>query len=105
MRRVLISIVFASFLASPGQTFGQSLTGSLVGIVHDAQSGSVRGASMSIRGPALIGGVRTVATNGQGHARVTTLPPGVYSLEVSAPGFAPYREAGIRIGVGATIER
>ncbi len=46
-------------------------------------------------------------TNRHGQLRFLAVPPGEYALEleIEAPGFAPYREEGLRIGVGATLER
>ena len=40
-----------------------------------------------------------------GQLRFPALPPGRYALDIELPGFAPYHEADIRIGAGATIER
>ena len=105
MRRMLILALVVSFLVFPGQMLAQSLTGSLVGSVVDAQGGTVMGATVNVASPALIGGVRTFDTDAKGRTWFATLPPGVYTLDVSAPGFAPYHETGIRIGAGATIQR
>jgi hypothetical protein len=55
--------------------------------------------------PALIGGDVTTQTNERGQLRFANLPPGVYVLDIELQGFQPYRELGLRIGAGATIER
>ena len=55
--------------------------------------------------PALIGGVATLTTNERGQLRFPSLPPGLYELDITMPGFAPLHEADILIGAGATIER
>lgn len=83
----------------------QSLTGALIGTVKDTQSAVVPRAVVTITSPALIGRTQTSITNQQGQLRFPALPPGQYTLTVDVPGFAPYREEGLTIGVGATIER
>ena len=83
----------------------QSLTGALIGTVKDAQGGILPGAIVKVNSPALIGGVQTVATDEKGRMRFPTLPPGEYSLDVEVRGFTVYHEEGIRIGIGATIDR
>jgi hypothetical protein len=86
-------------------TAAQELSGTLVATVEDAQGGVVRGAVVRVSSPALIGGPRTSTSNERGQMRFPALPPGSYAIEVDAQGFQPYREPGIRVGVGATIER
>ena len=44
-------------------------------------------------------------TNERGQLRFPSLPPGAYVLEIELQGFGHYREADIRLGGGATIER
>jgi hypothetical protein len=83
----------------------QEVTGALIGTVEDAQGGVLRGAAVRVSSPALIGGTQTLTTNEKGQLRFPALPPGPYALNVEVRGFRPYHEEGIRIGVGATIER
>jgi len=47
----------------------------------------------------------TAATNDRGQLRFSALPPGLYVLDITREGFAPYHEEGIQVGAGATIER
>jgi len=83
----------------------QGLTGTLIGTVKDAQGGVLPNATVTMTSPALIGGVKTSSTNDKGEMRFLALPPGRYTLDVRAPGFAPLHDDDIRIGAGATIER
>jgi hypothetical protein len=89
----------------PQVAFPQRLTGTLIGTVTDEQGGALPGALVTVRSRALIGGPITLPTNEKGQLRFQALPPGPYLLEVEMPGFAPYREENITLGVGATIER
>lgn len=104
MCRVLF-LLAAWCLLLPGIADSQGLTGSLIGTVRDAQGGVLPGAVVRVTSAALIGGPVTLTTNDKGQLRFPTLPPGSYGLDIEMVGFAPYHEADIRIGAGATIER
>jgi hypothetical protein len=92
-------------ISGPLPALAQQLTGTLIGTVRDEQGGVLPGAAVTVSSPALIGGSLTAITNEQGQLRFQALPPGRYSLAIEAGGFAPYREDGISIGAGATIDR
>jgi hypothetical protein len=98
-------LLAACFLLMPGVAAAQGLTGSLIGTVEDAQGGVLPGATVRVSSTALIGGPVTLKTNDKGQLRFPSLPPGSYALDIEMTGFASYREADIRIGAGATLER
>src|SRR6185503_18172625 len=101
-----ITILFAAACAlMTTMVAAQEVTGALIGTVHDAQGAVVRGAAVHVSSQALIGGPLKLTTNEQGQLRFPALPPGLYVLDIDAPGFGTYHEGNIRIGVGATIER
>jgi hypothetical protein len=83
----------------------QSLTGALIGTVRDPQGAIVPGAVVQATSPALMGGPATMTTNEKGQLRFPVLPPGGYAIEITMPGFEKYREEGIQIGAGATVDR
>jgi hypothetical protein len=58
----------------------------------------------TLTSPALLGGSSVVETNDRGQFRFLGLEPGIYRLEIGADGFATYREDGIPIHVGGTVE-
>ena len=89
----------------PWIAVAQGLTGALIGTVTDAEGGVIPGAVVRISSPALIGGELTTKTDERGQLRFPSVPPGSYALEIVLEGFRPYRDADIRIGAGATIER
>lgn len=100
------SFVLAIACAVPlGVASAQEVTGTLIATVEDPQGAALRGASVRVSSPALIGGPQLATTNARGQLRFPALPPGVYALAVEFEGFRPYREEGIRVGVGGTIER
>ena len=102
---LLLVFVMVGSLPRVSLVYGQSLTGSLIGTVKDPQGAVVPRAVGTLTSPALIGRTETSITNQQGQLRFPALPPGQYTLTVEVPGFAPYREEALRIGIGATIER
>jgi hypothetical protein len=105
MRRFMTIFFAAACAMQVHVAAAQDVTGSLIGTVEDAQGGVLRGAVARVSSPALIGGPQTATTNDKGQLRFPALPPGLYVLDVEAQGFGAYHEEGIRIGVGATIER
>jgi len=100
---VLAAMVFCALFQVI--TSAQGLTGALIGTVKDAQGGVLPGASVIVSSPAIIGGTLAMTTSDKGQLRFPALPPGSYALSVERPGFAAYREDGIQIGAGATLER
>ena len=89
----------------PWITVAQGLTGALIGTVTDEAGGVISGAAVRISSAALIGGELTTKTDEKGKLRFPSVPPGSYALDIVLDGFRPYRDADIRIGAGATIER
>ena len=106
-RRLSVAL-FASFflLALPSETAAQGLTGAIVGTVKDAQGGALAGAIVRVASPALMGGAQQTTSGDKGHWRFPVLPPGEYILTAElAPQFAAYRQAGITVGAGETVDR
>ena len=103
--RLLAQGLAVACLLVPRITVAQGLTGALIGTVTDAAGGVISGAVVRISSPALIGGELTTKTDERGQLRFPSVPPGSYALEIVLEGFRPYRDADIRIGAGATIER
>ena len=105
MGRALLLFVAAGCVLLPRMAAAQGLTGALIGTVKDDQGGVPPGAVVRVSSPALIRGPAAVTTNEKGQLRFPALPPGAYVLDIELRGFATYHEDGIRIGMGATIER
>jgi len=71
--------------------------------VLDQSDAVVAGVSLVIQNNAT-GDVRTATTNSRGLYSAQNLQPGLYSITVSAPGFATQVEQGVELTVGATRE-
>ena len=95
LRPVLLSLLFAS--GAPlliGQT-----TGSLVGRAADESGGVLPGVTVEAKSPALQG-ARVAVTDGGGRYRLTLLPPGLYTVAFTLPGFALETKPGVAVGLG-----
>ncbi len=84
---------------------GQGLTGALIVTVQDQQGAVIRGADVRVSSDALIGGSAPRPTNDKGRVPFPTLPAGIYTIEVSLNRALMYREGGIVISAGTTIDR
>src|SRR5215467_15905648 len=72
----------------------QETTAGLQGTVKDASGGAIAKANVEVTSPALIG-VKKAQTDGAGYYRFANLPPGTYTLSVSAAGFRTYKQESI----------
>jgi hypothetical protein len=99
-------VLLALFLLSSFDTAGaQVITGNILGTVRDETGAVLPGALVTIRSPALLGGPATFVTNEKGQYRFPALAPGKYGLTIEISGFRTYVEEGLRVQVGATLER
>ena len=78
----------------------QTITGTILGAVSDAQGGALPGVAVTLSSDQLPGGPRTGVTDAGGRYRFPNLPPGDYTLTAALPGFAAHREEGLRYGSG-----
>jgi len=72
--------------ASPLLQAQSSTTGALGGTVRNAAGTPIAGAKVQITSPALIGERTSVTTTG-GSFQISALPPGKYTVAITAPGF------------------
>lgn len=97
------AFVFLAFLQTG--TAAQSLTGTLVGTVSDAQGGVLPGAVVRITSPSLMRGEEHTLSNDKGQWRFPLLPPGHYTVSVELPPkFAAYEKASLSVGAGETVD-
>lgn len=77
----------------------QETTGGLQGTVKDASGAVVSNAHVVVRGTTLAGD-KSLNTDATGYYRFANLPPGSYSVEVSAKGFKTVKRDGIGLETG-----
>ncbi len=78
---------------------GQETTAGFQGTVKDPSGAVVVNATVEVYGAAMIG-TRKTQTDAEGGFRFAALPPGPYTMTVSAQGFRQYKETNIELTVG-----
>ncbi len=96
--RLLLPLLLISLLALPA-LFAQETTAGLQGTVKDPSGAGIAKASVEVTSPALIG-IKKMDTDAVGAYRFANLPPGIYTVTVTATGFRTYRAANIELQVG-----
>ncbi len=91
---LLTAVVSASALAQQ--------TGTLAGVVRDAQAGVLPGVTVTVTSPALIGGAQTTVSGATGTYQFATLPPGEYVVSYELTGFTPMKREGVVVQVART---
>ena len=106
MRRNLSQYLFVCCLTgilSLSSALGQTVTGSITGVVTDPSGAVVVGATVTAGNTAT--GVQTTAqTNGVGNYTIRFLPIGVYTLTVEANGFAQQKIDAITLEIDQTAK-
>jgi len=91
--------VFVLLLVFSSAAVAQETTGGIQGVVKDQQGAVVPSATIEATSPSLIG-KKTVITDSSGFYHIEQLPPGVYSIIVNAPGFAPQTQTNLQLNAG-----
>jgi len=98
-RVTLVLVVLA--IGFSGTAWAQQ-TGTLAGVVRDAQGAVLPGASVTASSPALIGGARATPTGPTGAYQITGLPPGVYVVTFELAGFTSVKHEDVLLQVNQT---
>ena len=93
-KAVLLGVIVLFPLAAHAQ--------SIAGIVRDASGAILPGVTIEASSPALIEKTRTSVTDGTGQFRLEALPPGVYTVTYTLPGFATVQREGVELQSGVT---
>jgi hypothetical protein len=101
-RKMLVVLLFVCAFASLAATIrAQGTTGQLSGTVLDPNGAVVQGATVTVRNRET-GLERQVTTNEDGTFAVQLLPPGLYRVEASAPGFTVGSVEEVRVQITQT---
>jgi hypothetical protein len=95
-------LVRLSLLVLPLACFGANVGGSIAGTVRDSTGAMIAGAAVTATN--IETGVRnTVTTNNHGVYTFPVLPVGHYDVEISQPGFKPYRRTGVALDTDSAV--
>jgi hypothetical protein len=97
MRNVkrLVSVILFLLLV-PTWAAAQGL-GTIAGVVKDASGAVLPGATVEVASPALIEKARMAVTNESGQYTIISLPPGIYTVTFTLPGFSTTRREGVQM--------
>jgi hypothetical protein len=88
--QVLIAFLVAALFTPSGSWAQAGGTGALTGTVLDQGGGAIAGAAVVVTNVATGQKEREVVSTGAGTFNVPSLPPGTYSVEVTATGFSRF---------------
>ena len=91
-------LAIAIYVGSELAAYGQAVTGTILGSIHDASGAPVPSAPVRIDNTAT-GTSRTMTTNSAGDYEAPSLPPGSYSVSVEAQGFKKVTAQNIQLSV------
>ncbi|MGC2474018.1 MAG: TonB-dependent receptor [Candidatus Sulfotelmatobacter sp.] len=94
---------FALLISAVAFAQGGVATGNLHVSVKDPKGSSVTNATVTVQNVAK-GVERTATSDGQGGYTTQLLPPGDYTVSVTAPGFSKTESTGVSITVGGQVE-
>src|ERR1700677_1275215 len=101
MRKFVLRILLLLLVPS-GYAFSQaSVSGSITGVVLDPQGAVITGAVVTVTSPALLT-AKTQKSVAGGVYLVEQLPPGIYQITCSLPGFKSFQQTGIVLNAGFT---
>ena len=100
--KVTLALAAAATCAMvPSAIYAQVTSGNLVGIVKDSTGAAVANASVTVRNTAT-NVASKITSNAQGEYRVNNLLPGIYSVEVMAPGFSSTTVNNVTVQLNST---
>ena len=102
MRHIARAVFLAVALAAVGLPAGAQTLGTIAGAVKDPSGAVLPGVTVEAASPALIERVRTAATDGTGLYRIVNLPPGLYTVTFTLPGFNQVRREAVQVEAGFT---
>lgn len=104
MKRLLFSVALgAVLLAFTAPSSSAQITGTLGGVVADAQGGVLPGVTVTATSPNLHRSDVFTATGADGHYQLVGLPAGTYELTAALSGFRTETLKNIRVGLNEAV--
>jgi outer membrane receptor protein involved in Fe transport len=95
----ILAIVTGLSLLLTASAFAQETTAGLQGTVKDPSGAVVSSAHVVVTADVLVG-EKAIDTDAGGYYRFANLPPGTYTVTVTAKGFSTYKSAGLVLQTG-----
>ena len=102
IRAISLPLLALLLLSASARAQSQATTGVIEGIVYDQSGAVITDAAVIVRQKE-IGFERSSTTDDNGRYRALLLPLGIYTIEVSKPGFARLVRENIEVTVGRTV--
>src|SRR5437870_1401771 len=102
MRHITRAVFLVVALEAVGLPAAAQTLGTIAGAVKDSSGAVLPGVTVEAASPALIERVRTATTGGTGLYRVVNLPPGLYTVTFTLPGFNQVRREAVQVAAGFT---
>jgi hypothetical protein len=97
----VLLLVIGLITTVPAIAFAQA-QGSVAGTVRDASGAVLPGVTVEASSPALIEKVRTVVSDGTGQYTIINLPPGLYAISFTLPGFSTVKREAVEVSLNFT---
>ena len=94
---------FLSTVPTGNSAYAQVVGGTLTGSVQDATGAVIPGAKVTVRNDDT-GLVRRITTDAAGRFSAPSIPVGSYTVSAQAAGFADFKQAGVVLTVGQTLD-
>ena len=94
-------VLFVLFGLASVPAFAQQ-TGTLSGVVKDAQGAVLPGVTVTASSPSLIGGARTAVSGDTGAYQLASMPPGSYVVTYELTGFTTLKREAVVVRVAQT---
>lgn len=100
MRRITTCLAVFLLIAAAIPVAGQSLTGTVEGVVKDEQGGALPGVAVTLTGKR---GSQSSVTDATGSYRFAGIDPGTYTVTASISGFRTKRQENVIVSIGRTV--
>src|ERR1700733_15291950 len=104
IRRCVLAVSFGMLCAALLIPLQAQQVATVTGTVRDQAGKAVPGAAVEVRPEPAPGAPHTATADADGRYSIADLPAGVYTIEVSAPGFAKATRTGGQLNPGATLD-
>src|ERR1700739_1341244 len=99
---VFLGMSLITLLIPAGLGAQAGATGAITGTVLDPRGGTISGATIVVTNVATGQKEREVVSRGAGTFNIPSLPPGTYSVEITATGFSRFRRETVHVQVTET---